>query len=107
VVNLVLHAVASVLVTLCVERSLAGHGLRAMAATAAGLLFAVHPVHAEAVANIVCRAELLSGIFWCLAFLVYTRGAGRALVPFTLHALGASVLAGERMPSPFRVQLGG
>jgi hypothetical protein len=37
----------------------------------AGLLFAVHPVHVEAVANIVGRAELLAGVFFLLSILSY------------------------------------
>ena len=39
----------------------------------AGLLFAVHPIHTEAVAGLVGRTELLSGIFYILAFLAYHR----------------------------------
>jgi protein O-mannosyl-transferase len=38
-----------------------------------GLLFALHPVHVEAVANIVGRAELLCAIFFIASFLVYAR----------------------------------
>ena len=41
----------------------------------AGLLFAVHPVHTEAVAGLVGRTELLSGIFFCLAFLTYRQAS--------------------------------
>ncbi|KAK3256871.1 hypothetical protein CYMTET_30492 [Cymbomonas tetramitiformis] len=43
----------------------------------AGLIFAVHPIHTEAaaglaqVANVTGRAELLSGLFYVLAFLAY------------------------------------
>jgi len=36
-------------------------------ALVAGLLFAVHPVHVEAVANVVGRAELMAGLFTVLA----------------------------------------
>ena len=41
----------------------------------AGLLFAVHPIHTEAVAGLVGRTELLSGIFFLAAFLAYHRAA--------------------------------
>ena len=41
----------------------------------AALLFAVHPVHTEAVAGIVGQAELLSALCASLAFLVYCRAA--------------------------------
>ncbi|KAJ8002718.1 hypothetical protein DPEC_G00161850 [Dallia pectoralis] len=42
----------------------------------ATLLFAVHPIHAEAVTGVVGRAELLSSIFLLAAFLTYTRSKG-------------------------------
>lgn len=42
----------------------------------ASLLFAVHPVHTEAVTGVVGRAELLSSIFFLAAFLSYTRSKG-------------------------------
>jgi hypothetical protein len=56
-VNVLLHAGVCALVALASAR-LAGQ----LAAYAAGLLFAVHPVHVEAVANIVGRAELLCAL---------------------------------------------
>lgn len=39
----------------------------------AALLFAVHPIHTEAVTGVVGRAELLSSIFFLAAFLSYTK----------------------------------
>uniref|UniRef100_A0A4W5N3W4 Protein O-mannosyl-transferase TMTC3 n=1 Tax=Hucho hucho TaxID=62062 RepID=A0A4W5N3W4_9TELE len=42
----------------------------------AALLFAVHPIHTEAVTGVVGRAELLSSIFLLAAFLAYTRSNG-------------------------------
>ncbi|MBN3304077.1 TMTC3 protein, partial [Amia calva] len=42
----------------------------------AALLFAVHPVHTEAVTGVVGRAELLSSIFLLAAFLSYTKSKG-------------------------------
>ena len=41
----------------------------------AGLLFAAHPVHSEAVCNVVGRAELLAGLFFLLSFRAYSRAA--------------------------------
>src|SRR6059058_3619228 len=55
-VNVAWHAGASVAVAW-----LAGRWSGERAALAAGLLFAVHPVHVEAVANIVGRAEVMAG----------------------------------------------
>ena len=66
VTNVILHGLASVLVLLLVKR-LAGAG----AGIAAGLLFAVHPIHVEAVANVVGRAELLATILGVAAVLAY------------------------------------
>lgn len=61
-VNLFWHAGASVAVA-ALARRLAGDRV----ALAAGLLFAVHPVHVEAVANVVGRAELMAALFAMLA----------------------------------------
>jgi hypothetical protein len=64
--NALLHGVASALVFL-----LALDLIPYAAALVAGLLFAVHPVHVEAVANVVGRAELLATGFTLLAALAY------------------------------------
>ncbi len=64
--NVLLHAVASGLVVL-----IAVVWLPVPAALAAGLVFAVHPVHVEAVANVVGRAELLAAIGVLLAVLAF------------------------------------
>jgi len=63
--NILLHALASLLVWHLAYR-LAGN--RAVAALAAAV-FAVHPVHVEAVAGIVGRAELLAAVFLLLGLL--------------------------------------
>jgi hypothetical protein len=55
VVNLLWHVLSSVLVVL-----LAARWADVRAGLVAGLVFAVHPVHVEAVANIVGRAELMA-----------------------------------------------
>ncbi|MGH9750908.1 MAG: protein O-mannosyl-transferase TMTC1-related protein, partial [Candidatus Polarisedimenticolia bacterium] len=55
-VNVVLHALATLLVTRLAIQILPGLAGPA----AAGLLFAVHPVHVEAVAGVVGRAEILA-----------------------------------------------
>ncbi|HEX4560657.1 MAG TPA: hypothetical protein VH113_02395 [Gemmatimonadales bacterium] len=65
IVNVGWHVVASVLVVLLAD----AWGGSAVALLA-GLLFAVHPVHVEAVANVVGRAELMATTFTLAA--VYT-----------------------------------
>lgn len=56
-VNALWHGLASILVVLVLAR-----WLTPLPALAAGLLFAVHPVHVEGVANIVSRNELLATV---------------------------------------------
>jgi len=61
-VNVVVHAAVSVAVAVLARRWVGDR-----AALFAGLLFAVHPVHVEAVANVVGRNELLAALFALLA----------------------------------------
>ncbi|HEX9581385.1 MAG TPA: hypothetical protein VF970_09810 [Gemmatimonadales bacterium] len=101
VVNVVLHAVTSGLVFL-----LARTGLGTLGAGAAALAFAVHPVHVEAVANVVGRAEVLAACCALAAVLAYRadgalarRGKGGLLRLATsfgaLAALGLALGAKE------------
>ena len=64
----------------------------ASAALVAGVLFAVHPVHVEAVANVVGRAELMATAFSLLA--LYGAVAGRSAV-WTAAAWGLGLLSKE------------
>jgi len=85
VVNVVLHAIATVLVLLVLLEL-----LPPMGAAAGALVFAVHPVHVEAVANVVGRAELLMTTFVLLACLLHLRGEadrpGRVVAIALLYA---------------------
>jgi tetratricopeptide (TPR) repeat protein len=88
-VNLLLHAAASVLVVV-LATSL---GLPLAAATLAGLLFAVHPVHVEAVANVAGRKELLVTVLATSAVLLHggaLRRGGWGLVGAPLAATAAA-----------------
>jgi len=67
--NALWHALAALLVTLVLARWLSPLG-----AVAAGLVFAWHPVHVEAVASLVGRAELLAAIGILAAVLAARRG---------------------------------
>jgi hypothetical protein len=72
VMNVVLHGVVTALVVLVLSE------LAPLAfAFVAGLLFAVHPVHVEAVANVVGLAEVLSSVFYLGACLVFLRAGER------------------------------
>ncbi len=98
--NATLHGIMTALVTalaLMLFRRTLQNGRSALAAAlGSGLLFAVHPIHTEAVAGIVNRAELLAAIFVCafmLAGLKY-RGAGmRAKPRWAVAATGLFTLA--------------
>lgn len=83
-VNLVWHALATVLVTMLARRVLFPLG-----ALAAGLLFAVHPVHVEAIANVVGRAEIMAAAFACLAvyLALWRQSVGWSAVCFALGLL--------------------
>ena len=77
VVNVLLHGVVTALVVL-VLAELAPLAL----AFVAGLLFAAHPVHVEAVANVVGLAEVLTSALYLGACLVFLRSGSRiALLP--------------------------
>ena len=86
-VNLLWHAAASVMVAVLVRRW-SGDS----AALVSGLLFAVHPVHVEAVANVVGRAELMAALFALLA--VYA-ALERDSVGWSVAALLAGLLCKE------------
>ena len=61
-INLLWHAGTAVAVTALVRR---WSGMAA--AVVAGAIFAVHPVHVEAIANVIGRAELMAAAAVCLA----------------------------------------
>jgi hypothetical protein len=73
-VNLAWHALVVVLVHRLALSSLAPTG-----AAVAALLFAVHPVHVEAVSNVVGRLELMAAAFGIAALLLHRRGSLVAL----------------------------
>lgn len=81
--NLVLHAVVSALVWFSARRA----GVLYGTAILAGLLFAVHPVHVEAVANVAGRAELLAAGFVLAAWLCHRRRAATAASALYLLAV--------------------
>jgi hypothetical protein len=111
-VNVVWHAGASVAVALLARRW-AGDA----AGWIAGALFAVHPVHVEAVANVIGRAELMAAVFSLLAvWLAIERDQlAAAAVAWALALLakenavvvpalvGAAWLLGFRRPPPRRM----
>lgn len=86
-VNLLWHAAVTIMVAALTARW-AGW----VAALAAGMLFAVHPVHVEAVANVVGRNELMAALFAVLAvYAALVRGS----VVWSGIALALGVLSKE------------
>lgn len=74
-VNVVLHCLVTfVLMYTCEKTVFKSRGLAFLTA----LLFAVHPVHTEAVAGIVGRADVLACLLFLLAFLSYHRSLDRS-----------------------------
>jgi Flp pilus assembly protein TadD len=59
-VNLALHALVAALVYLLARRVLGGAGAPGQAALLAGLLFALHPIHTEALGLVVGRSDILA-----------------------------------------------
>ncbi|HVH69260.1 MAG TPA: hypothetical protein VM716_15435 [Gemmatimonadales bacterium] len=76
------HGIACVLVVLVL-----GRWLSPTAVTAAGLVFAVHPVHAEAVAGLVGRAEVLAAVGLLGAVVCARRGWWAGSVACTAAAM--------------------
>lgn len=70
--NILLHITACILVYLTTLRLLADE----RAALAAALLFAVHPVHCEAVTWVSARTDIIPTIFILAAFLFHLRATG-------------------------------
>ncbi|XP_029951974.1 protein O-mannosyl-transferase TMTC2 [Salarias fasciatus] len=71
-VNVALHGAVTGLFT-CLARLLLGGGLWSLLA---GLLFASHPIHTEAVAGVVGRADEGAALFFLLSLLCYVRHCG-------------------------------
>lgn len=87
--NVALHAVVALLVY-----SLARRMMRSRAgALLAGLLFAVHPIHSEAVANLVGRAELLAAALAMTTLVAYARGLESARQRWPWFALSLTSYA--------------
>jgi protein O-mannosyl-transferase len=71
VVNLLVHAAVTVLLYLLLKKLLSSLAGGTTVAWVAALLFAVHPIHTEAVAGIVNRSELLAAGFLLGAWLLH------------------------------------
>ncbi|XP_017769506.1 PREDICTED: transmembrane and TPR repeat-containing protein 1-like [Nicrophorus vespilloides] len=83
--NVLLHAISCLLFTrVCLSVA----NLKPPFATLAGLLFAIHPIHTEAVTGIVGRADVLASVFFLISLLAYHGMDGQK------HGLWISVVFG-------------
>lgn len=71
--SVLIHAAGSILL-FAAFFLMTGSALRSLAVA---LLFAVHPLHAESVAWVAERKDVLSGLFWCAGLLAYAAYAKR------------------------------
>ncbi|XP_076655073.1 transmembrane O-mannosyltransferase targeting cadherins 2 isoform X1 [Halictus rubicundus] len=91
-VNVALHAACTVLVVRVARKVLPGRNNLGHAIT--GFLFAVHPIHSEAVAGVVGRADLLACLLTLSAFLAYCAHCDQSRSPLPLLlAIVSSTLA--------------
>ena len=72
--NLILHILTSIIIYLLALEILK----KSWPSLIAALIFALHPVHTEAVTWIVGRAEVMAGLFYFIAFLLYIK-AGESI----------------------------
>lgn len=94
--NLALHALSALLLFAVLRRMTGARWPSALVA----LLFGIHPVHVESVAWVAERKDVLSGLFWMLAFVGYARYVRRpgwrryllVAVPFALGLLSKSMI---------------
>jgi tetratricopeptide (TPR) repeat protein len=89
-VNVALHAAVAALLVLVVGSV----GASPLVATVAGILFAIHPVHVDAVASIVGRAELLCAFFVLLAIAAHHEAGRRGWPPLAIAGVAVAVAAG-------------
>jgi len=109
--NLLLHAGVTLLLYLVLQTLLAPRPRGEIVAFVAALLFAVHPIHTEAVTSIVGRAELLAAGFLFAAWLLHLQDRPvAALLCFALALLSKEsavvflplVLAGDYALGKFK-----
>ncbi|EDO39962.1 predicted protein, partial [Nematostella vectensis] len=72
VVNVGMHVAVSVLFVSACDVIFQGLTSSDSATLLAGLIFAIHPIHTEAVANVTGRADVQCALFYLLSFLSFT-----------------------------------
>src|SRR5262249_44071991 len=111
--NLIIHAIAAILVFFIVRRLTEWAGIesprRAVLATFAGALFLLHPAQTQSVAYIAGRSESLSGMFACGAFVLFLYRRTRAIswidAGLVILLAAAALLSKEQAVALFAVFL--
>jgi protein O-mannosyl-transferase len=94
-INLFLHAAVVVLLFFVLRQALEGLACCGFLSFAAAMLFAVHPVHTEAVSSVVGRSELLAAAFLLAAWLFHLQDRYiLALLSFALALLSKESAVG-------------
>ena len=88
--NIVLHAGVCILYFKVLKKAALASS---RVATISGYLFAVHPVHTEAVTGVVGRAELLSSWFFLLTLLLYQKSCKSYKGSFSHIALALAMVS--------------
>lgn len=96
--NMLLHVLSTALVLKLGKKLLPFN-----AARAAALLFAVHPIHVEAVAGLVGRADIIACIFYLLTILSYIRHRDEQLDKFDSPSSSQTLKPrSKKSSSPFK-----
>ncbi len=95
--NLALYALTCILVFFLIDGFLKNRRLSLFGA----LLFALHPVHVEAVTWLSARKEVLSGLFYVLGFMAYVKSVsgGRAKLRYYSLSIGLFMLGALSKPT--------
>jgi len=91
-INVLLHAINTVLVFLVLRRATTSH----WASLAVAALFGLHPLHVESVAWVAERKDVLSTLFGLLAIGTYVRWVQFGEAPATKPPKGSKVLTAPR-----------
>lgn len=90
-VNVLLHAATSALFVAAARKMLIQPSEHLLALV--GLLFALHPIHTEAVSGLVGRAEVLAGLFFLASFLCYVKAVEQKAAKWVMASLAFVGLA--------------